>query len=48
MAKLAGQETYRLTREIPVEGGFDLIVAGGGPAGTAAAVSAARLGARCC
>ena len=45
-AKPAGQETYRLTREIPVEGGFDLIVAGGGPAGTAAAVCAARLGAK--
>jgi hypothetical protein len=41
----AGQ-TYRLTREIPVEGGFDLVVAGGGPAGTAAAICAARLGAK--
>ncbi|MEN6496398.1 MAG: FAD-dependent oxidoreductase [Thermoguttaceae bacterium] len=39
-------ETYRLTREIPVESGYDLIVAGGGPAGTAAAVGAARLGAK--
>ena len=45
-AKPAGQETYRLTRDIPVEASYDLIVAGGGPAGTAAAVSAARLGAR--
>ena len=45
-AKPAGQETYRLTREIPVESGYDLVVAGGGPAGTAAAVSAARLGAK--
>lgn len=35
-------ETYRLTREIAVESGYDLIVAGGGPAGTAAAVGAAR------
>jgi hypothetical protein len=39
-------ETYRLTREIPVEAGYDLVVAGGGPAGTAAAVCAARLGAK--
>ncbi|MCY2995936.1 MAG: FAD-dependent oxidoreductase [Planctomycetota bacterium] len=40
------QPTYRLTREIPAEEGFDLVVAGGGPAGTAAAVCAARLGAK--
>jgi hypothetical protein len=39
-------ETYRLTRQIPVEDSFDLLVAGGGPAGTAAAICAARLGAR--
>jgi FAD dependent oxidoreductase len=39
-------ETYRLTRDIPVEDGIDVLVAGGGPAGTAAAVSAARLGAK--
>ena len=39
-------ETYNLTRRIPVEGGYDLVVCGGGPAGTAAAVCAARLGAR--
>ena len=39
-------KTYRLTREIPAEEGFDLVVAGGGPAGTAAAVCAARLGAK--
>jgi hypothetical protein len=39
-------ETYRLTRDIAVEDGFDLLVAGGGPAGTAAAVCAARLGAK--
>ena len=38
--------TYRLTRDIPVEPQYDLVVAGGGPAGTAAAVCAARLGAR--
>lgn len=38
--------TYSLIREIPVEKGYDLVVAGGGPAGGAAAVSAARSGAR--
>ena len=31
--------TYELTRNVPIEEGFDLVVAGGGPAGTAAAVS---------
>ena len=39
------QKTYTLTRRIPAEGGYDLIVCGGGPAGTAA-VCAARLGAK--
>ena len=38
--------TYRLERDIPMEDGYDLLVAGGGPAGTAAAVCAARLGAK--
>jgi len=38
--------TFRLTREIPVEAGYDLVVAGGGPAGAAAAICAARLGAK--
>jgi hypothetical protein len=38
-------KTYRLTRDIPVEH-FDILVAGGGPAGSAAAVCAARLGAK--
>ncbi len=38
--------TYHLCREIPVEEGIDLVVAGAGPAGCAAAISAARLGAR--
>ena len=38
--------TYRLTREISVEDDFDILVACGGPAGTAAAVCAARLGAK--
>ena len=38
--------TYHLVRDIPVEEGYDLVVAGGGPAGAAAAICAARLGAR--
>ena len=39
-------EHYTLTRQIPVEEAYDVLVAGGGPAGTAAAVCAARLGAK--
>jgi len=38
--------TFRLQRDIPVEEGHDLVVSGGGPAGAAAAVCAARLGAK--
>ncbi len=38
--------TYTLHREILVEDGYDILVAGGGPAGCAAAICAARLGAR--
>jgi hypothetical protein len=38
--------TFRLVRDIPLEEGYDLVVAGGGPAGSAAAICAARLGAR--
>ena len=38
--------TYHLVRDILVEEGYDLVVAGGGPAGSAAAICAARLGAR--
>ena len=37
-------DTYLLSRKIPVDDTYDLVVAGGGPAGTAAAVCAARLG----
>ena len=39
-------EKFQLIREIPVEEGFDIVVAGGGPAGIAAAVGAARQGAK--
>ena len=34
------------SRDLPVVGNFDVVVAGGGPAGVAAAVAAARAGAR--
>lgn len=37
---------YHLQRTIPAETGYDLVVAGGGPAGAAAAICAARLGVR--
>ena len=36
--------SYTFTRPLPAEMPYDLVVAGGGPAGTAAAVCAARLG----
>lgn len=39
-------ENFRLVRDIPVEAGNDLVVAGAGPAGCAAALRAARLGAK--
>ncbi|MEX1016817.1 MAG: FAD-dependent oxidoreductase [Phycisphaeraceae bacterium] len=39
-------KTRELVRKVPVEDRYDVLVAGGGPAGTAAAISAARLGAR--
>lgn len=35
---------YSFARRIPMDDAYDLVVAGGGPAGTAAAVCAARLG----
>ncbi|TVQ21337.1 MAG: FAD-dependent oxidoreductase [Spirochaetaceae bacterium] len=38
------KETYTLKRDIPVEHRYDLLVAGGGPAGTVAAIAAAREG----
>ena len=37
-------KTYQYTRKIPVGDVYDLVIAGGGPAGTAAAIAAARLG----
>lgn len=40
------QATFQFVRELPVELGWDVVVAGGGPAGVAAAVCAGRLGAR--
>ncbi len=39
-------ETFKLNRDIPIEADFDILVAGGGTAGSAAAICAARLGAR--
>ena len=38
--------SYDLRRTIRAESGYDLVVAGGGPAGAAAAICAARLGAK--
>ncbi len=38
--------SYTYTRDIPVEENIDVLVAGGGPAGYSAAISAARLGAK--
>ena len=35
---------YTFSRQIPIQDGYDLIVAGGGPAGAAAAICAGRLG----
>jgi len=39
-------DTYRFERTIPAEDGWDVVVAGGGPAGVAAAIAAGRLGAK--
>ncbi len=37
---------YTFQREIPIESSYEVVVAGGGPAGVAAAISAARAGAK--
>jgi NADPH-dependent 2,4-dienoyl-CoA reductase/sulfur reductase-like enzyme len=39
-------QTLEITRRVPVVGEYDVVVAGGGVAGIAAAVSAARAGMR--
>ena len=39
-------KTFTLTRNLPIESGYDLVVAGGGPGGCGAAISAARKGAK--
>jgi flavin-dependent dehydrogenase len=39
-------KTYSFQRSVPIEEGYDLVVAGGGPGGSAAAICAARLGAK--
>ena len=41
-----GQVVHETARDIPVHATCDVLVAGGGPAGTMAAVAAARRGAR--
>ncbi|MFW6213498.1 MAG: FAD-dependent oxidoreductase [Spirochaetota bacterium] len=38
------EETFELRRSIPCDAHYDLVVAGGGPAGTTAAIAAARNG----
>ena len=42
----SGPDSFTCSRQIPVERGYDLIVCGGGPGGTTAAICAARLGAK--
>jgi len=42
----SAEKNYQFSRSIPVGDVYDLVVTGGGPAGTAAAICAARLGAK--
>ena len=44
--KVEGKAVREVARDVPVAGEFDVLVAGGGPAGIAAAVTAARAGAK--
>jgi len=44
--KMKEAKSISLTRKLAVEEGFDIVVAGGGSAGVAAAISAGRLGAK--
>lgn len=43
---MAATDSYHYQRRLPVDQPYDLVVAGGGPAGVGAAISAGRLGAR--
>lgn len=46
LPKNHSEDTFHFSRHIPRGATYDLVVAGGGPAGTAAAVCAGRLGAK--